>query len=113
MPPEGPPLAKAEIGAEGIGCEPASAVTLAGLKKLVKQGFVKANERVVLILTGHALKDAEFTLKFHRGDLFVGTPFEFQSKILQSQQRAPLVLEPSVDAVIDLLHAAEQGHKKD
>ena len=34
-------MAKAEIGAEGIGCEPASAVTLAGLKKLVKQGFVK------------------------------------------------------------------------
>ncbi len=106
-------LAKAEIGAEGIGCEPASAVTLAGLKKLVKQGFVKANERVVLILTGHALKDAEFTLKFHRGDLFVGTPFEIQSKALQSQQRAPLVLEPSVDAVIDLLRAAEHGHKKD
>src|ERR1700733_1476532 len=36
--------AKAEIGAEGIGCEPASAVTLAGLKKLLKQGFVKPNE---------------------------------------------------------------------
>src|SRR6266700_6875585 len=106
-------LAKAEIGAEGIGCEPASAVTLAGLKKLVKQGFVKANERVVLILTGHALKDAEFTLKFHRGDLFVGTPLESQSKVLQSQQRAPLVLEPSVDAVIDLLRAAEHGHKTD
>src|SRR6202790_2146506 len=33
-------LAKAEIGADGVGCEPASAVTLAGLKKLVKQGFV-------------------------------------------------------------------------
>ena len=32
-------LAKAEIGAEGIGCEPASAVTLAGLKKLLQQGF--------------------------------------------------------------------------
>ncbi len=31
-------LAKAEIGAEGIGCEPASAVTLAGLKKLVRAG---------------------------------------------------------------------------
>jgi threonine synthase len=105
-------LAKAEIGADGIGCEPASAVTLAGLKKLVKQGFVKPNERVVLILTGHALKDAEFTLKFHRGDLFVGTPFESQSKVLQSQQRAPLLLEPSVDAVIDLLRAAEDGRKK-
>ena len=47
-------MAKAEIGAEGIGCEPASAVTLAGLKKLVKQGFVKPNEMVVLVLTGHA-----------------------------------------------------------
>jgi threonine synthase len=105
-------LAKAEIGSEGIGCEPASAVTLAGLKKLVKQGFVKANERVVLILTGHALKDAEFTLKFHRGDLFVGTPLESQSQVLQSQQRSPLVLDPRVDAVVGLLRAAEDSREK-
>jgi threonine synthase len=100
-------MAKAEIGAEGIGCEPASAVTLAGLKKLVKQGFVKTNEMVVLVLTGHALKDADFTLKFHRGDLFTGTPYESESKILKSLQRSPLVLEPSVDAVVDLLRSAE------
>jgi threonine synthase len=100
-------LAKAEIGAEGIGCEPASAVTLAGLKKLVKQGFVKPDDSVVLVLTGHALKDAEFTLKFHRGDLFAGTAFEVESKSLKPQQRAPLVLEPKVEAVIDLLRAAE------
>ncbi len=45
--------AKAEIGAEGIGCEPASAVTLAGLKKLLRQGFVKPEETVVLVLTGN------------------------------------------------------------
>jgi threonine synthase len=100
-------LAKAEIGAEGIGCEPASAVTLAGLKKLVKQGFVKPNENVVLILTGHVLKDADFTLKFHRGDLFTGMPQEAESSTLKSHQRSPLILEPSVDAVIELLHAAE------
>ncbi len=100
-------IAKAEIGAEGIGCEPASAVTLAGLKKLVTQGFVKPHESVVLILTGHALKDADFTLKFHRGDLFAGTPLESESEILKGQQRAPLVLEPNVDAVIDLLRSAE------
>jgi len=100
-------IAKAEIGAEGIGCEPASAVTLAGLKKLVKQGFVKPQESVVLILTGHALKDADFTLKFHRGDLFAETPLGSESEIVKSQQRAPLVLEPKVDAVIDLLRAAE------
>src|SRR5580765_6840790 len=96
-------LAKAEIGAEGVGCEPASAVTLAGLKKLVKQGFVSSNETVVLILTGHTLKDADFTLKFHRGDLFNGTPLEAESRSLKPYQRSPLVLEPSVDAVIDLL----------
>ena len=65
--------AKAEIGAEGIGCEPASAVTLAGLKKLVKQGFVKPQESVVLVLTGNLLKDPDFTMEFHRGDLFKGT----------------------------------------
>ena len=75
-------LAKAEIGADGIGCEPASAVTLAGLKKLVKQGFVKQNESVVLVLTGHLLKDPDFTLKFHRGDLFEGTPYAGKPKFL-------------------------------
>ena len=62
--------AKAEIGAEGIGCEPASAVTLAGLKKLLKQGFVKPEETVVLVLTGNLLKDPDFTMEFHRGELF-------------------------------------------
>lgn len=53
-------LAKSELGAEGIGCEPASATTLAGLKKLVRSGFVKADESVVLILTGNMLKDADY-----------------------------------------------------
>jgi threonine synthase len=100
--------AKAEIGAEGIGCEPASAVTLAGLKKLVREGFVKPNESVVLVLTGHVLKDSEYTLKFHRGDLFAETAFEKQSDVLKAQQRAPITLEPSVEAVIELLESAEK-----
>jgi threonine synthase len=93
-------LAKAEIGADGMGCEPASAVTLAGLKKLLKQGFVQANQTVILILTGHLLKDPEFTLKFHRGDLFSGTAHEKEAASLSHQQRAPIVLEASSDAVI-------------
>jgi len=101
-------LAKAEIGAEGIGCEPASAVTLAGLKKLVMKGFVKPNESVVLVLTGHVLKDSEYTLKFHRGDLFAEAPFEKESHVLKPQQRAPLSLEPNVEAVIELLRSAEK-----
>jgi threonine synthase len=94
-------LAKAEIGAEGIGCEPASAVTLAGLKKLVKQGFVKPHETVILILTGHLLKDPDFTLRFHRGDLFPAGKAE--NPAILAQQRSPLVLEPNAKAVIEVL----------
>jgi len=62
-------IAKAELGAEGLGCEPASAVTLAGLKKLRAQGKVASGETVVLVLTGHTLKDADYTIDFHRGTL--------------------------------------------
>ncbi|MGH9547043.1 MAG: threonine synthase [Terriglobales bacterium] len=103
-------LAKAEIGADGIGCEPASAVTLAGLKKLVKQGFVRKNESVVLILTGSLLKDPDFTLKFHRGDLFAGTEHEEEAvEVLSPRQRAPMVLDASANAVVKMLEYAEQS----
>ncbi len=62
-------IAKAELGAEGLGCEPASAVTLAGLKKLRARGVVAPGDTVVLVLTGHTLKDADYTIEFHRGTL--------------------------------------------
>ncbi|MGD1064121.1 MAG: threonine synthase, partial [Terracidiphilus sp.] len=62
-------IAKAEIGSEGLGCEPASAVTLAGLKKLKAQGAIQPSQTVVLVLTGHTLKDADYTIDFHRGTL--------------------------------------------
>ena len=89
--------AKAEIGAEGIGCEPASAVTLAGLKKLLKQGFVKSGESVVLVLTGNLLKDPDFTIGFHRGDMS-GSIEEAQA--LAPLRHPPVVLEASLNAVI-------------
>ena len=101
--------AKAEIGADGIGCEPASAVTLAGLKKLRQSGFVRAGESVVLILTGHLLKDPDFTINFHRGDLFTGTPAETAAAQAKSLQRAPVVLDASLGAVIAILDAAERN----
>ena len=92
--------AKAEIGAEGIGCEPASAVTLAGLKKLVKQRFVKTDETVVLVLTGNLLKDPDFTIDFHRGEMFSGGP---ESGALDSLRHPPIVLDASLDAVMRTL----------
>jgi threonine synthase len=103
--------AKAEIGADGIGCEPASAVTLAGLKKLCRSGFVKAGESVVLILTGHLLKDPDFTIKFHRGDLFAGTPAEAEAAQTRSLQRAPVVLDANLGTVIAALETAEKDSK--
>jgi len=101
--------AKAEIGAEGIGCEPASAVTLAGLKKLLKQGFVKPNETVVLILTGNLLKDPDFTMEFHRGDLFRGTKDERESAGLNPFRHPPVVLDATLGAVIKTLEQAEKS----
>ena len=51
--------AKREIDALGIGCEPASAATLAGVKKLRAAGVMQEGERVVCVLTGNILKDPE------------------------------------------------------
>ena len=99
--------AKAEIGAEGIGCEPASAVTLAGLKKLVKQGFVKPDETVLLVLTGHLLKDPDFTIDFHRGEMFAddGTT----TAALNPLRHPPIVLDATLEAVMRTLEQAERS----
>jgi threonine synthase len=103
--------AKAEIGAEGIGCEPASAVTLAGLKKLLKQGFVKPDETVVLVLTGNLLKDPDYTMEFHRGDLFKGSAKEQDSAKLNPFRHPPVVLDATLDAVIKTLEQADKSNR--
>jgi threonine synthase len=100
--------AKAEIGAEGIGCEPASAVTLAGLKKFVTQGFVKREESVVLVLTGNLLKDPDFTLEFHKGELPAEQPSTPQAASLAKLRHPPIVLDATLDAVIRTLEQAEK-----
>jgi threonine synthase len=104
--------AKAEIGAEGIGCEPASAVTLAGLKKLLKQGFVKPDETVVLVLTGNLLKDPDFTMEFHRGDLFKDGVDAGASAALTPLRHPPISLDATLDAVIRTLEQAEKQTEK-
>jgi len=57
--------AKAVIGRDGIGCEPASATTLAGIKRLRQDGKMQADAHVVAVLTGHVLKDPDIILKVH------------------------------------------------
>jgi threonine synthase len=102
-------LAKAEIGAEGVGCEPASAVTLAGLKKLVAQGKITPEERVVLILTGHTLKDSDYTINYHRNELLTEAEASHATPAQQAMHTAlrkpPIVLDPESDVVLRALES--------
>lgn len=61
--------AKAVIGRCGIGCEPASAATLAGIRKMVADGRIQPGDRVVAVLTGHVLKDPDYIYHYHTGQL--------------------------------------------
>ncbi len=70
----------------GIGCEPASAASVAGTRKLVSHGTIRAGDQVVAVLTGHILKDPD--------------------AILNHQERFGISLEtvePDLDAVTRLL----------
>jgi threonine synthase len=93
-------IAKAEIGTEGLGCEPASAVTLAGLKKLRAQGKVASGETVVLLLTGHTLKDADYTIDFHRGTLLDKDEAAGHEAEIASLQRNAVAVEANPAAVL-------------
>ena len=60
--------AKAKVGSGGLGCEPASAASVAGARKLRQEGVISADETVVCVLTGHALKDPTATIAYHTTD---------------------------------------------
>ena len=58
--------AKAVVDAAGIGCEPASAAAVAGVRRLVNEGVIRAADRVVAVLTGHILKDPGAVIRYHQ-----------------------------------------------
>lgn len=60
--------AKAKVGAGGLGCEPASAASVAGAKKLRAEGVIAPSDRVVCILTAHQMKDSTATVAYHSSD---------------------------------------------
>lgn len=74
--------AKAIIDSSGIGCEPASAATLAGIKKLVEKKVIKKQETVLGILTGHLLKDSATTLSYHEQKI-TGVKPKYPNKIIK------------------------------
>jgi threonine synthase len=89
--------AKAMIDASGIGCEPASACSLAGARKLAVAGVIKPNERVVGILTGHVLKDPGLIVDYHMNRLD-GIKATYANPLLRA--------EPTLEAVRKVLEHA-------
>jgi threonine synthase len=93
--------AKALIDSQGIGCEPASACSVAGLKKLVDRGIIAPDETVVGILTGHLLKDAEATINYHNNAL-EHIEAHYPNKLHQS--------EPTIEGLSQILSPRESLH---
>lgn len=85
--------AKAMIDRAGIGCEPASATALAGLRKLVASGVIPRGASVVGVLTGHVMKDADIIMDYHLGPGSDTRPLA----------NHPLVIDPTVAALEKVL----------
>ncbi|RME43873.1 MAG: pyridoxal-phosphate dependent enzyme, partial [Chloroflexi bacterium] len=103
--------AKAMIGRDGIGCEPASATTVAGLRRLLVEGTdepLDPDEDVVVLLTGHLLKDPDYTVRYHLGELYedyvVETRMVKKSNRLRSTYaNLPIEVPADREAIIDVI----------
>lgn len=96
--------AKAQVGAGGFGCEPASAASVAGAKLLREQGVIAPSDRVVCILTGHQLKDPTATVAYHSADaaLFAEKLGSHGVKTAEFANR-PVVVDNDLQKIIDAL----------
>jgi threonine synthase len=84
--------AKAVVDASGAGCEPASAASVAGARKLAAQGVIRRGERVVAVLTGHILKDPGLLLRYHQ-----------ESDPPPPRANRPVEIDPTLSAVERIL----------
>ncbi len=101
-------LAKCMIGRDGVGSEPASATTVAGCKKLVEKGIIKPDDRVVCILTGHLLKDPDYTVEFHRDELYLDAVRDTKISGTQridthGESNKPVRLKADVDVLLEYI----------
>ena len=87
--------AKAFVDASGIGAEPASCASIAGLRKLVAKGIIKPGESVAAILTGHLLKDPDAVVDYHASEPAPDRP----------HANRPIRVQGSLDEVIALLRS--------
>lgn len=83
--------AKAVLDGSGVGCEPASAASVAGVRALAERGVIASDAHVVCVLTGHVLKDPDAVSSYHAGDSKRANP--------------PIQVEPTLDEVERVLRA--------
>jgi threonine synthase len=91
--------AKAQIGRSGIGCEPASAATLAGIRKLTGSGVMDRGADVVAVLTGNLLKDPDYIYRYHTGKLETPGGVRIESRY----GNQPVVVPNDADRIAELL----------
>ncbi len=91
--------AKAVIDGSGVGCEPASAASVAGVRRLIRDGIIRKGERVVAVLTGHILKDPGILIDYHKD----GT---------KALANPPLEIDASIEAVERVLEAGATGQHR-
>ncbi|WP_437184990.1 threonine synthase [Planctomicrobium sp. SH668] len=86
--------AKAQVGAGGFGCEPASGASVAGARKLRQEGIIAPSDRVVCILTGHQLKDPSATVSYHSDEKQAST---------STFRNAPIAVANDFDRIIEVI----------
>ncbi len=84
--------AKAVIDAAGVGCEPASAASVAGVRALVESGVIAEGERVVAVLTGHMLKDPGLVVRYH-----------VETHPAPARANPPIEIDATIDALARVL----------
>jgi len=86
--------AKAKVDAAGIGAEPASCASVAGIKKLVARRVIRHDQSVVAILTGNLLKDPDAVIRYHQGTL---------DGIASTHANAPVRVAATLEAVLEAM----------
>ena len=97
---------KARIGAGGFGCEPASAATVAGVRKLRAAGVIDADDRVVCVLTGHPLKDPNITVAYHTlGEAAITEKYGAYGFTKAPHANRPVRVPDDLDAIVAAIQA--------
>ncbi|WP_366055797.1 threonine synthase [Gimesia sp.] len=98
--------AKAQVGAGGFGCEPASAASVAGAKLLKNEGVIAASDRVVCILTGHQLKDPNATVAYHSAnDEHIDEKLSSHGVNAAPFSNGPIVVENDLDKIMEVIRS--------